>query len=75
MLLSNNQKSDSADCSIDYATLDVLNNMINEVLINNQSKLKTINCKHSEITMKLLLQDQEKLEHCNCILGKQLTQL
>ena len=49
--------------------------MIHEVLINDQSGLKAVNRECSDITTKLLFQNQEKLEHCNHMLGKQLTQL
>ena len=49
--------------------------MIHEVLINDQSGLKTIYRECSDIITKLLFQNQEKLEHCNHMLGKRLTQL
>ena len=49
--------------------------MTHEVLTSKRSKLKKINHDYLETTEKLLLKDQEKLEHCNHVLGKRLTQL
>ena len=55
--------------------LDALTTMTNEALSNDRSELKDINRECSDTTTKLLFQNQEKLEHCNCVLGKRLTQL
>ena len=74
--LSDNRKrdiKDNRDCKIDHMLLDILNKMIQEVLPIKRSKLKTVNCKCKEINNKLLLKDQEKLEHCNFILGNRVT--
>ena len=72
---SDNHGSDSADCSADNVTLDMLTTIMNEVLSNDRLEVKAINRECSDITTTLLLQNQEKLEHCDHVLGKLLTQL
>ena len=70
-----NKKSNGNDCSIDHMIPDILNSILRKVQHNNQSELKNINPNYSNVTMKLLLKDQEKLEHYNYRLGKKVTQL
>ena len=46
-----------------------------EALNNEQYKLKVINNKCSEITTKILLNNQKELEYCNHRIGKRALQL
>ena len=53
----------------------MLNKMINEVLIEDKSELRAINWKCAEITTKLSLQYNDRLEYCNIMLGKRAMSL
>jgi len=55
--------------------LKTLNQMIWEVLTNDRSEIRTINRQCLEIIMKLLFEDQEKLEYYSKMLGKRISQL
>jgi hypothetical protein len=79
IIVNNTSKVQSMDHepSVEYnnVTLEMLSSMINEVLVKDKSELRVINRKCTEITTKLSLQYNDKLEYCNLMLGKRVITL
>ena len=63
----------SVECN--NVTMEIISSMINEVLVEDKSELRAINRKCTEITTKLSLRYNNKLEYCNLMLGKRVMAL
>ena len=72
---STKQENNGKEYSVNNVMLEMLNKMINEVLVKDKSELRAINRKCTEITTKLSLQYNDRLEYCNRMLRKRVTSL
>ena len=69
------KENDENNYNIEQATIEMINTIMQEYLLDEKAELREINCLSSNIAIKLTFHYQNNLENLNNQLGKRVTQL